>query len=311
MNESKFNFGTVLAIIVLLGYSYFVFMGLDYWLNGNVALAATLTGAMIVVVMVCILIMCRAKASRWKKLGATGQILFGIIVLAVLGASSIPFAHFIGIMGKQSEIKTEFNKAKEFAEKVDQAYDNYVDSIVDAYELELKRAVAGHSTGSASTKYSQMNLDKMEGDDSTKVVSMVNAYRHSIEADESIKAQRENYRRSVNETADMSVWNIAMPENIGRMSESVKNMVDSYIKISKDNMPNPGFEGYKEFSYPQYEGQVKELGDNLTKLSKPDALSLIIAIVAALLCFACMMFPYFLTRTSLAARESNTGTMAI
>ncbi|MBP5561626.1 MAG: hypothetical protein J6X70_07510 [Muribaculaceae bacterium] len=311
MNESKFNFGTVLAIIVLLGYSYFVFMGLDYWLNGNVALAATLTGAMIVVVMVCILIMCRAKASRWKKLGATGQILFGIIVLAVLGASSIPFAHFIGIMGKQSEIKTEFNKAKEFAEKVDQAYDNYVDSIVDAYELELKRAVAGHSTGSASTKYSQMGLDDMAGEDSIKVKSMKNSYRNDIAVNENDSITRSERQRVINESAEMSVWNIAMPENVGYMSKIVRNSVDEYIAKSSLEVKRKGFEGYKEFSYPQYEGQVKELGDNLTKLSKPDALSLIIAIVAALLCFACMMFPYFLTRTSLAARESNTGTMAI
>lgn len=304
MNESKFNFGTVVAIIVLLGYSYFVFMGLDYWLNGNVALAATLTGAMIVVVMLCIFIMCRAKASRWKKVGVTGQILFGLIVLAVLGASSVPFAHFLGIMNKQSEIKTEFNKAKEFAEQVDQSYDNYVDSIVTAYELELKRAAAGHSTGSADGKYSRMNLDKMQGDDSTKVASMVRAYRNRIAASDSIISQRETRHRVVSESADMSVWNIAMPENVGKMSESVTQWVNNYIEWSKPT-PNPGFEGYKEFTYPQYEGQVKQLSENFTQLSTPGPVALIIAIVIALLCFLCMMLPYFLTRTSLAARGNG------
>ncbi len=309
MNESKFNFGTVLAIIVLLGYSYFVFMGLNYWLNGNITLAAILTAAMVVVVMVCIFVMCRAKASRWKRVGLTGQILFGLIVFAAFGASSIPFAHFLGIMGKQGEIKTEFNKAKEFAEQVDQAYDNYTDSMINAYELELKRAAAGHSTGSASTKYSQMNLDKMEGDDSTKVASMVRAYSNRIAANDSIIAQRDDRQRVVNESAEMSVWNVAMPQNVALMSENVKKWVDYYIDLSKPT-PNPGFEAYKEFSYSQYEGQVKQLGDDLTKLSKPGAISLIIAIVVALLCFACMLFPYFLTRRSMASRESHSG-MAI
>ena len=35
MNNTKFNFAAVISIIVLLFYSYIVFLGLVYWLDGN------------------------------------------------------------------------------------------------------------------------------------------------------------------------------------------------------------------------------------------------------------------------------------
>ena len=65
MNNLKFNFAAVISIIVLLFYSYVVFMGLVYWLDGKIWKGVLYTVLLIAVVLVCVFFMCKARATRW------------------------------------------------------------------------------------------------------------------------------------------------------------------------------------------------------------------------------------------------------
>ena len=109
MNRSKFNFAAVFSLMVLLGYSYLMFMGLVYWREGSIAVPLLITIGFIALVVACLVIMCMSRATRWKRIGSIGQAIFGTIILLAFIASAIPFTNFMDVVASQNRFSEEIN----------------------------------------------------------------------------------------------------------------------------------------------------------------------------------------------------------
>ena len=64
MNDIKFNYAAVIALMVLLVFGYFAFMGLVYWQDGLVIKPLLITAFGIAVAVLCVYVMTESKKSR-------------------------------------------------------------------------------------------------------------------------------------------------------------------------------------------------------------------------------------------------------
>ena len=165
MNNTKFNFAAVISIIVLLFYSYIVFLGLVYWLDGNKWKGLLYTLILIAVIIACVFFMCKARATRWEKIGNTGQILFGVIILAALVLSSMPFAHFLKLVHNQKQVTEAFEKSHKYASDLDLAYKDYVKERKEVTLEHLNAVEAGHG---ASNPAEYDSIFGMPGSDDSR-----------------------------------------------------------------------------------------------------------------------------------------------
>lgn len=308
MNNTKFNFAFVISIIVLLLYSYIVFMGIVYWKDGNILKGLLYSLALIVVTLVCIVIMCKAKATRWQRIGTIGQIIFGAVILAALVLSSMPFAHFINLVTKQKEISTAFEKAHKYGAESVKAYQDYVQERETKTRDFLNAVDAGHGESNPSEYEAIFGLP---GNDTNpqKIDRMINNL-HKILLPDSITQANNEGLQTLQQGAKMSVWNIAMPQYINSIDQMVKTNVETFNKLSSNAHGYKGDNDYPAFTYKKYTDQNSQLKDMLTKMSMPS----VISIIAALLCFAFMLLPYYLVDRDLAGgttgkRKSQPVTM--
>ena len=142
MNK-KFNFSLVFSIVVLLAFSYITFLGLVYWKAGNLSTPLLITAGLVAVVLICILIMCRAKETRWKGIGHSGQIIFGLIILTAFLLSSVPFTNFLRVNHDKEDLSAKVNEACDAAIAMDEAYNQYVEQRLADYQENMNLIVMG------------------------------------------------------------------------------------------------------------------------------------------------------------------------
>lgn len=295
MKGSKFNLTAVIAIVVLLFYSYIVLMGLAYWLDGNLWLSGIITLAIVVIIALCVLAMAASKATRWKGIGLTGQIIFGAIVLVTLLLSSMPFAHFFNMMDKQDEIKSAFSQTLEYASGIDKAYKAHTDSLEDDYARRLREAV--QTKASDPQHYNE--LIKASGATDAEKMANLNNLFHSQLYPNGLDSTLAVRKKWLEDASDMSVWNIALPRNLNQLDTVVMQWDQGYQDLS--SFKPTGYETAK-FSYTaNYTSKTAELRNVFTKMSSPTIWS----IIAALFCFFVMMLPYLLTSSSVISKGDD------
>ncbi len=299
MNNTKFNFAAVISIIVLLFYSYIVFLGLVYWLDGNKWKGLLYTLILIAVIIACVFFMCKARATRWEKIGNTGQILFGVIILAALVLSSMPFAHFLKLVHNQKQVTEAFEKSHKYASDLDLAYKDYVKERKEVTLEHLNAVEAGHG---ASNPAEYDSIFGMPGSDDSrsKINRMITNLEKTLLPESLERANEQNIQR-LERGAKMSVWNVEMPGIVNRIDETVKKNIEIYTNISKNAHGYKGDNNYQAFTYPAYASHNAKLQDMLDKMSMPSVLS----IIAALICFGFMLLPYYLTERDVAAATSS------
>ena len=145
MLRSKFNFSWVFALIALLGYVIISFMGLTYTQIVPLGLSALIALAFAAAVIFLVSIMCKAKATRWLRLGMIGQISIGFIVLVLLLVSSIFFTHFTKMIKEQDVIVSTYTQTIDDARKLDEKYRAYVDERCANYQAKIQNLKVGSS----------------------------------------------------------------------------------------------------------------------------------------------------------------------
>ena len=145
MLRSKFNFSWVFALIALLGYVFISFMGLTYTQIVPLGLSALIALAFAAAVIFLVSIMCKAKATRWLRLGMIGQVSIGFIVLILLLASSIFFTHFTKMIKEQDVIVSTYTQTIDDARKLDEKYRAYVDERCANYQTKIQNLKVGSS----------------------------------------------------------------------------------------------------------------------------------------------------------------------
>ena len=280
MRDFKVNWAVILALIVLLGFTYFAFMGVLYnkYVNGDLWKAGLFAGLVILIVAVCVVIMCVSRATRWKEIGTAGQVVFAVIILAVFGVSAVPFTGFMKAIDSKQEISDAIHNTKTLADEIDQSYNGYVDNRIITYD---------HWLHADSTRYE----NAAGKNDSVKMANLTTSLRNRLQPQSLAKCQSDR-QLWLSTVQGMSVWNIMLPKNLDMLNNAVKEWKEEYVTlsdISYDGNPPELFD-YKVYD----ENPLKELGEfNISW----------VAIVAALLSFFFMLLPYIVTQPFIGSKE--------
>lgn len=283
MDRFKFNYATVIALAVLLFYAYIAAMGslfrntiLGIEVQGRIWVAVFVFLAVVVLVFLCIMMMCVAKATKWKNIGTSGQISFGIVILAVLALAGVPFSTFLKAAKEQENITIMVKEVKKDAGNLDKAYNEHVDNRVGEYERKLKE----------DTIYTI-----------TEVTNRVNSLRNHLfpESTQTIQIEREKW---IDRIEVMSVWDIMMRSNLGSLEKTVEEWKTDYQR--RDSLRFAG-EDYPYFAYDKFgdkkRNETSALSGLLTELGTFHYSFFTVLIV--LVCWFFMLLPWLITRKHL------------
>lgn len=273
MRDFRINWAVVLALIVLLGFTYFSFMGVLYnnHVNGDLLKGSLYAFGVILIVSICVVIMCVSKATRWKEIGTAGQIFFALIILAVFGFSAIPFTGFMKAIESKDEIQAKIDQTKIDADNIDQTYNDFVKQRIIIYDEWLRSDPSRYENAGGSTA-------------EIKISNLITSLKNHLKPQSLLKCQAER-REWLSKIEGMSVWNIMLPKNLKILGESTQKWSDDYLKLSNISYGDD----LVLFKY-------KSIDDNpLEELGKIHISG--IAVIAALLAFFFMLLPYIVTES--------------
>lgn len=286
MNKFNFTWGVVIASLVLLFYTYMVFNGSLYLddINGQVWISALIALGIICIVSLCVYVMCRARATRWKGIGTTGQVVFGLIILAVFCVAGIPFASFLNAANNQEEINQEIVTVQQTAIDLDKSYNDYVSKRVDAYKEVLEKTPALYAKAAGK-------------DNATKIDNLTQSLKNRILPPGATDIQQSRHEW-LNGIDGLSIWNMQTPQNLSYLTGCVQEWVTEYNTLSSIQYEG---ENVEAFSYVLFQERLDELKKNLGEMHYS-----IWSLIVAILCSAAMLLPYFLTQGSLAGFTGTT-----
>ena len=270
MRKFFFNWAAAFALLFLLIYSYFSFMGSLYLFKGEIWKALLFALIVIVIVIGCVYVMTLAKMTKFKGLGLAGQIVFGLLMLGVFIAAAIPFTSFIYAGQHDEEITKCIEATKESAIGMETAYSQYVDQRVSDYKNYLCETMP----------YTQSYEISPNKEIELRTVSL----RRQL-APPSLDTIQYERKKWVENLSGMSIWNIMLPANLNRIKDCVGEWVTEYNNLSDISFVDSNFD---LFEYDDFSLAMTQLVDKLTE--KRFSLW---AIIAALICFGMMLLPYW------------------
>ena len=290
MNK-KFSFSLVFSIVVLLAFAYITFLGLVYWREGNLSIPLLMVTGLIAVVLLCVVVMCKAKETRWKNIGTFGQIFFGIIILVSFLLSSVPFTNFLRVRHDKDDISEKVNAACEAAIAMDEAYSQYVEQRITDYQDNLNLMVMGKNI--RPTEYVECVAGATGNTDKEKIDALTKSLRMKLMPDSTavVVAERQEW---ITNAKEVKILNPLTPANINIVDQQVNGWLDNYQELSSIRYKGEDTQG---FEYSQFESKLKQLTDTYTKFRFPSIWAILIAIA----CFGIMLLPYFLAEGDLAA----------
>lgn len=257
MRKFSLNWAVVLAIIVLLTFTYIAFLGWLYQFDGNILKAALWALGAFVLVAGCVYFMVNSKMTKEKELGLVGQILFGIVILVTFLFFGSPFTSFLKVVGSRQTLKTSIENIQISASEFDKKYNDYVALRLDDFRGSLQ-----------------------PGDD-LKAQSL--QWRLCPDSIADIQRQRQNWVAGVGE---MSIWNIRLPQNLQYMKECIDKWTENYKELSSFAFDN---ESLQPFEYSAFNSSMDDLMNSI-KHAGYSFWALFVAILSALV----MMLPYWL-----------------
>lgn len=270
MRGFKFNFITIIAFVLLVVYAYLGAMGLLYSYKGvKIMHAGLFFVGVIAIVSICIYLMCRARATRWQKVGTPAQIGLGVLIVATFFFISKPFSTYVTMMGEQGEVYQKIDSVVVAAKNLNAAYIDYANERIKNY---------------------QPNETTKERQD-----IRTNALRLQLMPPD-MAAKQPDRNEWLDDIAGMKLHNIQMPNNLAQMD----SCMDIWMKDYAD-MSGVIFEDEKNvapFEYSTFAAQYETLRSSLGGYS-------IWALVVAILCSIFMLIPYFTTVPDLSLREGN------
>lgn len=291
MRDFRINWAVILALIVLLAFTYFSFMGVLYSRfvgDDHILLKGGLYAlAVILIVATCVVILCVSRATRWKEIGAAGQIVFALIILAVFGVSAIPFTNFLKAIESKDEIQAQIDKTKHVADSVDMAYNAYVDGRLAQYEEWLRSDSLGSRAANAGGSTTE-----------EKITNLKASLEHHLKpmALDSCQTARKDWLSKIE---GMSVWNIMLPQNIKILNASTKSWAANYSELSNISYDGETPELFK------YNGIEENPLQDLGKLDGKITWKAVVAIAAALIAFFFMMLPYIVTEPFIGSKTDT------
>ena len=290
MEKARFSFAWVIAIIALMVYSYISFMGLVYCQFFPVTLCALLVLLFDAIIVFLVYVMCRAKHTRWIRLGTLGQVFFGLIVLVMLLASSITFSHFNRIIKQKEDVKVTYLSAISDAQNLSEKYDEYIDDRCQRYESVLQELDAGSKeykalfNNSLSLQLSKESIIKKCSSNLKKLLKGSNDGNALLQ-------KREQWL----EKEYASIWNLSFPANIRDITISVNRWLDNYGELSSKSYT--GEVDVIPFEDTSFNANI----DKLNSICKSIKLPSVLAVLLALISYGLILLPWLITPKNMAS----------
>lgn len=208
-NNATSGIALLITAAALLAYSSIAFLGTEYLLGGNHLTAIALTLMGVVILVYCIYVMCKSKASRNKQSGLPREILSIIIVVLLLFVGSIPFTQFFYIHDHQEELQTTLNETTARLGEVDSLYASYARHRIADYRKQLHKKHIGKSKAKAM----EVSLER----------------RLIPESFDTIRLERQEWLRTFH---DVSVWSIFTPRKLHHLMEQEEQWNEQYNILS-------------------------------------------------------------------------------
>lgn len=281
IGQKRFNWAMVLALLAVLIFSYIAFLGMLYHETTSSKAPVWIAIGILVIVSLCCFGMCYGKAVRNKFFGKGVQIALGAVIFVVLGFGAIPFTNFLDVLGKSKEIHENVVEVFDFASNLDNRYVEYANSRIKDYENipSPEEEISGDSflTTRPKNEYDYEILVKSQ------------ALRRIIlpESRQSIVEGRQQW---LDNSKEMSLWNVATPDNLRKLRSVVYSWIDEYRTLSSNGFEDELFEPFieKEFST-----SIDTCTAQFTHYHFPS----IIAILITFIVFGIILLPYFLTES--------------
>ncbi len=269
----------VLALIAVLVFSYIAFLGMLYHETTNSKTPVWIAIGILVVVSLCCFGMSYGKAERNKFLGKGVQIALGIVIFVVLGLGAVPFTNFLDVLGKSKEIHENVEEVFNYASDLDNRYTEYANSRIKNYEYILTPEEEVTEGSFLSTRTSN------EQDYEISIKSQ--ALRRIIlpESRHSIVQGRQKW---LDNSKEMSLWNVATPDNLRKLRSVVDSWIDDYRTLSSNGIEDESFEPFIEKNFST---SIDTCTAQFTHYHIPSVIAVLITIVV----FGIILLPYFLT----------------
>ncbi len=290
MKQPLFTFGFVLSVIVLMAYAFVAFLGMVYWAKGALLVPLVSTLGFLAVVVLMVQWLCRAKASRWRRMRQLGQAMAGTFLAIVFFLSMLPFSNFLNVWKHQEELLDDFEQTIASAEELDAAYEQYVDSRVERYRLRLETVASPGGQRSNPTEYATLVGDAAGSTDAEKIDNLcASLRRHLLPASDSTATA---FHAWLDDMKGISVWNVGLPANIKTLYDEVNSRTESYRSLSAQERSFKG-EPYEPFAYASFGQHSDRLTAIYRELPLPPSF---LAVLLALLTAAVALLPYWVTQ---------------
>lgn len=269
----------VLALLAVLVFSYIAFLGMLYHETTSSKTPVWIAIGILVIVSLCCFGMCYGKAERNKFLGKSVQIALGTVIFVVLVLAAIPFTNFLDVLGKSEDIKENVEEIFDYASNLDNRYAEYANSRIKDYEniLSPEEEISGDSFLTTRSK-----------NEYDYVISVKSQALRRIILPESRRSIVEGRQQWLDNSKEMSLWNVATPDNLRKLRSVVSSWIDEYRTLSSNGFEDESFEPFieKEFST-----SIDTCTAQFTHYHFPS----IIAILITFIVFGIILLPYFLT----------------
>lgn len=289
----KINNAMIISLVVLLFYTYFAFLGLVYWKNGEILEPILLSLLFIVVVFGIVLFMCMTKASRCFKTPVVMALhILAIVILATLfGLSAIVFTNFLNVVSNKSKIYTEITSTMQAGKDLSIAYNTYVDERIERAKVSLNNIAKSQKTdhqmyNETFSKIPGATMDK-------KIDNIIKSLKRQLLPEEIISAQKSR-NEYLTKASNLSIYNVMLPKIINQVNKNVSNWTKDYVEVSSKIH---GFEYIEPFEYKDFSSQLEQTTAFYTKLHKPNIMSVVFALLGLIL----ILLPYIITNTSIAS----------
>lgn len=279
IGQKRFNWAMVLALLAVLVFSYIAFLGMLYHETTSSKTPVWIAIGILVIVSLCCFGMCYGKAERNKFLGKSVQIALGTVIFVVLVLAAIPFTNFLDVLGKSEDIKENVEEVFDYASNLDNRYAEYANSRIKDYEniLSPEEEISGDSFLTTRSK-----------NEYDYVISVKSQALRRIILPESRRSIVEGRQQWLDNSKEMSLWNVATPDNLRKLRSVVSSWIDEYRTLSSNGFEDESFEPFieKEFST-----SIDTCTAQFTHYHFPS----IIAILITFIVFGIILLPYFLT----------------
>ena len=260
----KFSWGIVIALGVLLAYTYFAFMGFSLCVDGKVWIALLAAAGFMIVMVAVVGLMCLIKANKGKSI--VRLTFFGLcclIIIAILLLSGKYFTGYVKLIGEKSEVDKNVSAIVTDAQQLEWAYSEYVEERTANYLV--------FANGNPNS------------------LILANSMKMHLEPESLVKI-REKREQWLQEIEGMNIFNISFPANLDLLKDVIETWVHDYRELS-----DLGYgEDYELFEYTQADNSINKLW---AKVKEPGMSW--IAILAAVICAAVMIaMPWLVTETN-------------